>query len=439
MRAADSDAVDVVHELVRRNIDWNTKDTLGRNAIHSAAINGSDRSLSTLLDLPGVEIDLQDVYGNTPTHDAAGLSFGSSVLELLLHRGSRTDIRNNRGMTPLDTARAKGVRRNVVILKEKLANDLGVPKRSMTGMSMEEPTLSQAVAQGDEAALASILAAHADDKSIDIEERDDWLGRTPLQHAIDAGHLRIVKKLHQAGASINVQDKYGRTALHIAALRDRMSIARYLLRCGADMTVKDQWGVNVFEEASPSLQILLLQYGIGVEADVNTKNLLFLAAELGNMKAVRRLIEFGCEVQIKDRYGRSPYERAKQAGMGDVARYLDQIGRSAAEPNSIVITPNPSSDSINTVKAADMTGERLKEGLDYDENMPSEQRTQGLQEKLEESQPNVETSSNEPDPAEPQASSRQGALVTHLKAFLVGLRSYVLVFLVALILGFYLR
>ena len=79
------------------------------------------------------------------------------------------------------------------------------------------------------------------------------------------------------------------------------------------MTMKDKWGVNVIEEASPSLQILLLQYGIGIEADMDIKHLLFLAAEQGNMKAVQRLIEVGGDIQVKDPYGRPPYERAKQA------------------------------------------------------------------------------------------------------------------------------
>ena len=37
MRAANCDAVDIVHELVTRNIDWNAKDDLGRSAIYSTA------------------------------------------------------------------------------------------------------------------------------------------------------------------------------------------------------------------------------------------------------------------------------------------------------------------------------------------------------------------------------------------------------------------
>lgn len=346
MRAADYDRVDVIHELIKRGIDWNAKDVLHRSAIHSAAINGSFRSLAVLLDLPQIDINLQDVNGNTPMHDAAG-SFDSLALKLLLDKGAKIDVRNHRGKTPLDTARANGRRTNLKLLMEKYAEELEMPKGSLTGMLLEEPNLIQAAQHGDKATVDSILTAYKQDKSMNIEERDDWLGRTPLQHAIDAGHFQIVKKLHHAGASIHVQDKIGRTAIHIAALRDRFSIARYLLRNGVDLTLKDRWGVNVMEDAAPSLQVLLLQYGIQITKDQDLEKLLFLAAELGNMKTVRRLVTAGADVQVKDRFGLSPYERAKRAGKTKIAKYLDQVGKSAAESSLRLPTPVTSFDSIS--------------------------------------------------------------------------------------------
>lgn len=439
MRAADNDAVYVVRELIRRGIDWNSKDALGRSAVHSAAINGSDRSLAVLLDLPGIEINLQDFNGNTPIHDAAGLSFESSALRLLLNKGASTDIRNNRGKTPLDTAMAKGTRKTLRILKEKYAGDFGMPKRSMTGMSMEEPTLPQAAAQGDEAAVASILSTYLHDKSIDLQERDDWLGRTPLQLATDAGHLRIVKKLHQAGADINIQDKYGRTALHIAALTFRMSIGRYLLRNGADMTTKDKWGVGVMEYASPSLQILLLQHGMMIADDMDLKHLLFLAAKQGSMKAVQRLIETGVDVQIKDSYGRSPYERAKQAGHAEVAKYLDRVGKSAAELSSQSNTPKTSSDSINTMRPSSFTTEDLATTLERDHQIPRTQRTENVRSIFSDTQPDATTTSGEMDSRVPQPTTQDSLLTRRFDISFPEIRNYVIVFLSALILGLYLR
>lgn len=275
MRAADYDRVGVVYELIERGIDWNAKDIFNRSAIHSAAINGSARSLAILLDLPGIDTNLQDINGNAAIHDAAALRYDSDALTTLLSKGARTDIRNNRGKTPLEVARMKGTRESVLILKQKYAKDFGMPVRSLSGLSMDEPTLTQAVEQGDEAAIDSLLAARKDDLSLDIEERDDWLGRTPLQHATDRGFFPVVKKLYRAGASINVQDRLGRTALNIAAFRRRLKLARYLVRNGADMTLKDHWGVSVMEDAAPSLQVTLLQYGIEITKDQDLEQLFF--------------------------------------------------------------------------------------------------------------------------------------------------------------------
>lgn len=431
MRAADSDAVYIVQELIDRGIDWTAKDDFGRNAVHSAAINGSHRSLAVLLDLPGIEIDLQDSNGNTPVHDTAGLSFDSPALKLLLSKGAKTDIRNGRGKTPLDTARLKGTRRSVRILREKSAEDFGVPKRSMTSTSLEEPTLPQAAAQGDEAAVASILSAYQDDKSIDLEERDDWLGRTPLQLATDAGHLRIVRNLHQAGANIDVQDNYGRTALHIAALRYRMSIARYLLRKGADMRSRDKWGVSAMEDSSPSLQVLFLQHGLDIAHDMDITHLLFLAAEQGNMKAVQRLVAAGADVQVKDSYGRSPYEQAKWADRAEVAKYLDHVGRLAAESNSHVNTPNTSSDSLKTLQAATVTENDDRNLVDLNDRNSNERHSEHP------SDPKLKAATSlEEVQLKPPRSSTQTALPD---PFSLDFRNYVIIFLIASMITLYFR
>ena len=352
MRAADKNSVSVVHELLQRQIDWNAKDNYERTAVHSAAINGSIDSLAVLLSLRDVEVNIQDINGNTPLHDAAGLTYDSKCLELLLSKGANIEIVNKRGKTPIDTARAQGAKKNIAILKKRYVEDFGMPKRSMTGLSMEALTLMQAAQQGDEAAVDSILTTYKQDKSIDIEERDEWLHRTPLQHAAYAGHLHIVQKLHRAGAHINAIDKFGRTALHIAAMRRRLRIAGYLLDNGADYTIKDQWGIGALEDASPSLEVLFLEHGAEFSNDLDLERVLFFAAEQGKMIAVQRLVNAGAEVRVKDSYGLSPYERAKQAGKTEVAKYLDQIGRSAEEPGSSLPTPMASSASIATMNNA---------------------------------------------------------------------------------------
>lgn len=66
------------------------------------------------------------------------------------------------------------------------------------------------------------------------------------------------------------------------------------------------------------------------------------------MNAVQRLINAGAEVQVKDSNGHSPYELAKQEGKPEVAKYLDQVGKTAAESHSNLATLMTSS-TVNTL------------------------------------------------------------------------------------------
>ena len=315
-------------------------------------------------------------------------------------------------------------------------------------MSMEEPTLILAAEQGDEAAVDSILTAYRQDKSIDIEERDDWLGRTPLQHATHAGWLRVVQKLHHAGAKINAQDKFGRTALHIAAMRRRLRIARYLLGNGADSTLKDQWGVSAMDDASPSLEVLLIEYGIELTKAHDLEPILFYAAELGNMKAVQRLVEAGAEVQVKDSYGWSPYERAKQAGKTDVAKYLDRVGKSAAESRSGLHTPMTSSPSVATLSTINVesatTSDRIGSPTLAGQMHNSGDRrlsrhSDGLQVEPPTSKPFETKIHKQPPEALTQNQESLGTALQQRAAGLPFNWRYICIFLVAFLLGLFLR
>ncbi|KAL9119953.1 MAG: hypothetical protein Q9187_003491 [Circinaria calcarea] len=225
---------------------------MDRGILHSGAINGSLRSLEFLLEaLPGIDVNAQDIYGNTPMHDAAACTrrTGTSVVELLLKYNAKIDIKNNRGMTPIDKAKAESLESNLRILKKHYAISYGIPNRSLSNSLAEQVSLLKAVKTGDVGIVDSIILKSKQDKSIDLDERDEWLESTAMQHAADLGNLRIVKKLIAAGANINTPDKYGRTALHISVLRQHPFITRYLIQEKAEINTKDVWGTTPLEEA----------------------------------------------------------------------------------------------------------------------------------------------------------------------------------------------
>ena len=79
------------------------------------------------------------------------------------------------------------------------------------------------------------------------------------------------------------------------------------------------------KKVSSFLQIFLLQYGMKIAIDINIKHLLFFAVEQNNIKAMQHFIKVEIDVQVKDSYKCSLYERAKQANKTKIIKYLNQI------------------------------------------------------------------------------------------------------------------
>ena len=66
--------------------------------------------------------------------------------------------------------------------------------------------------------------------------------RTPLMSAASSGRADVCQMLIEAGADLNLQNKYGFTALHIACTRGELEVAQALVEAGActDIQTKDE-------------------------------------------------------------------------------------------------------------------------------------------------------------------------------------------------------
>ena len=352
MRAIDYDNVDIVAELLARHCDWTLVDTFQRGILHSGAINGSLRSLELVLrDIPTLDNNLQDWNGNTPMHDA--VSDFPNVVRLLLQHNARIDLKNKRGMTVLDKAMSEGAMQSCKILQAHYAEQFGMPKRSMSGIPMANFSLLKAAQTGDERTVDRMIAEAKKDKSIRLDERDDWLERTVLQHAVHNEHVRIVRKLVAAGVDVDAKDRCGRSALHIAVLVHHAQLVRYLISVGAKVNTIDQWEESPLETCGNSdrrIAIYLIEHGASLKGIGNLTYLVFTAAIEGNIEACRRLIDAGAETQVKDDWGRSPYEVAKQSGHHKTARFLDRYRKGTMESSDLSGTPLPQDESLSDTK-----------------------------------------------------------------------------------------
>ena len=144
-------------------------------------------------------------------------------------------------------------------------------------------------------AIALLLKAGAD-----IE----WKGseaETPLIAAARGSRSAIVPKLIQQGANIDAKRFDGNAALSVAASEGHTDILRILLDNGANLENKAHKQDTALLRASlgkPAVMQILLEQGANVEArrdDDATP--LFVAAEHGHTKIVKRLLNSGADIE----------------------------------------------------------------------------------------------------------------------------------------------
>ena len=95
--------------------------------------------------------------------------------------------------------------------------------------------------------------------------------------------MEVVEKLIQAGADVNEQDWRGVSPLHAASLKGHLQVVVKLIQTGGavKMLIGDGW------------------------------NPLPLASNYGHVEVITALLAAGADKTIKDGFGRTPHDRAK--------------------------------------------------------------------------------------------------------------------------------
>ena len=77
----------------------------------------------------------------------------------------------------------------------------------------------------------------------------DKCGSTALIWASKTGNIEIVRVLFEAGADLNLQNRWGNTALIIASRYTVEETVKILLEAGADPNIQNRWGNTALELA----------------------------------------------------------------------------------------------------------------------------------------------------------------------------------------------
>ncbi|KAF4840104.1 Histone-lysine N-methyltransferase EHMT1 [Colletotrichum siamense] len=144
-----------------------------------------------------------------------------------------------------------------------------------------------AAQKGHDRIIQMLLSHHGMDCNAPDSE-----GRTPLMHAVVAGHAPVVRALLTAGARCDAVDNKQRSVLHLAVLHRREPVLRLLL-AEIEQGVVD--GVHPIGPGEARLACLLDAY----DADGNTP--LHLAVTEGFEAGVVMLVRSGSDLEVEAR------------------------------------------------------------------------------------------------------------------------------------------
>jgi len=241
------------------------------NLFLKAVAEGDDVYLQSQLTAHPTSINDTGVFGWTPLHIAT--QFGqAAAAETLLANQANPNLKDDLGHSPMQWAALLG-RSNMV----------------------------------------EILLRHGADVNA-----NGCNGYSPIDFAVQQGFNSVVVTLLANGANINTGRQFGRTPLHLAVMDGNIEAMKQLLLHGANVNVLDGGKIAPLDFAvmrdSPEEVGLLLTNRASIHTQMREggTTLFHVWAEKGNSLVANQLLAAGCDVNAKDRDGKTPLFDAVQ-------------------------------------------------------------------------------------------------------------------------------
>ncbi|XP_074008689.1 CARD- and ANK-domain containing inflammasome adapter protein-like [Numenius arquata] len=292
-------------EKTLKDNDINALNSSSETLLHVAAANGHLAIIEYLIS-KGAKIDVKDKKGRTPLHRAAENGHGDAV-KVLLRCGAYMYSLDTEGKTPLHLATQNNHNHILkMVLKEE--------ERSYRN----QHNFLHMAALKDESSLAKMLlkaGASVDGKN----ER----GQTALSYAVSLGSENTAKVLLEAGASVDSN------MVERAFNSNHPSVCKTLLEYSKDLS-SDIMELALFRAVQENLHGIVAAL-IDRGADINTCNEmqytpLLLACETGKAESAEVLLEKGANFRIKTPASDTALHLAVQAGAASIANLLLRKG-----------------------------------------------------------------------------------------------------------------
>ena len=270
--------VELMDYLLCKGAEVKTRDRGGRNLLMAAAESGNDEVTSYLCGLGLLDIEAKDdTFGVTALHMAC-LEEKKEVVETLLKAGADILCRDRQGVMPLHDLASNG---QIRMLREILPKYKDLDHGDAKGNT----ALHFAVAANQPEAVTMLL-----DEGIAADLKNN-LGRSALWYAAKVGDHDMLKLLTQYDADIEGPcEQSGDAPLHCACASGNIACVKALLEEGASTSVQNKDG----EVAG------------------------HVAVKVGDLEMLQLLIDYDCEVNIRNYDGHTPLGEARLRNRGDI-------------------------------------------------------------------------------------------------------------------------
>lgn len=187
--------------------------------------------------------------------------------------------------------------------------------------------------------MEAVLAAGAD------VDRENGLGKLPLQVAVIKQNKEAIETLFRHGASVDKRDSDGSTALHEAVKKGDLPLVKYLLtERRASAEIQDNYGVTPFLDAAYEgegeiIQVLCEHGADPKKLDSDGLNALMNAALLGHSHLIKPLLALSLDIDGQDHKGESALIRAINTKQAYFASELLTRGASPSQADDKGKTP----------------------------------------------------------------------------------------------------
>jgi len=326
-----------MHLLEKESQLWLTSSDYLRELEANKPIKPLSKYRKKILNQHSFALDLDFVRANKSIRENSFLNFSQLKILSVIDDLRRLSIYSNQNQTVADLK---------LFDDNKSAWEIIFDHIGQSVIDRANQSIFQAIAKND---INSVIKSVQQGAMINASDR---FGHTPIHYAAYKGNPRIVDFLLNNGANPNVQGRHKSTPLHSAAWGKNMKVLELLLEDGANVNArtdegetpgmtaalrgekemlevlfalsadphaKDIHGTNMLDLAAAggheNIVDLLRQLG------VQNKNPLHIAAGLGDLKEVKRLLKQK-NINSRDPFGATPLIVAMVSGKEEIVDFL---------------------------------------------------------------------------------------------------------------------